>query len=381
MAFQGLWRLFGQFPKLFITIAKRCSSTILHLLRYLFRWIASVRRWKQTNLLQNGAEHGLTLTASSTNGTTETKVEKDHGIRPATILCSEVVGASGGSVLHPTQAISRTATSTSAIIPRPDSVDDPNEQPILLNTASDVELRPYNSDPQARAQPEPSSFSAGHLSRQLLAIVILGLEIFSTFFFLNGSLSILRSVKAMQDGRQTDIDKFQGFWAEFQKRLQNVTLLATVLLTTNVAFLAIQSVDQQGLAYLPQKCSYISVMANLGSIVGGFALRMPRVLRGSTVFHLDTIALILGFPSTLFLYGIFFFFFALIFHIGNSGAGLWLYWTFAGSGIFWSVYAGLYLVITESLEKRLYPSPPGDEEASRGQQTLWGLSAVLLRHG
>ncbi|KAI6110737.1 hypothetical protein EV401DRAFT_296808 [Pisolithus croceorrhizus] len=112
MAFQGLWRLFGQFPKLFITIAKRCSSTILHLLRYLFRWIASVRRWKQTNLLQNGAEHGLTLTASSTNGTTETKVEKDHGIRPATILCSEVVGASGGSVLHPTQAISRTATST-----------------------------------------------------------------------------------------------------------------------------------------------------------------------------------------------------------------------------------------------------------------------------
>ncbi|KAI6110736.1 hypothetical protein EV401DRAFT_296814 [Pisolithus croceorrhizus] len=107
----------------------------------------------------------------------------------------------------------------------------------------------------------------------------------------------------MQDGRQTDIDKFQGFWAEFQKRLQNVTLLATVLLTTNVAFLAIQSVDQQGLAYLPQKCSYISVMVNLGSIVGGFALRMPRVLRGSTVFHLDTIALILGFPSTLFLYG------------------------------------------------------------------------------
>ncbi|KAI6119174.1 hypothetical protein EDD16DRAFT_949748 [Pisolithus croceorrhizus] len=112
MAFQALWRLFGQFPKLFITIAKRCSSTILHLLRYLFRWIASVQRWKQTNLLQNGAEHGPTLIASSTNGTTETKAEKDHSIRPATILYSEVVGASGGPVSQATQAVTRTATST-----------------------------------------------------------------------------------------------------------------------------------------------------------------------------------------------------------------------------------------------------------------------------
>ncbi|KAI6044154.1 hypothetical protein EDC04DRAFT_462348 [Pisolithus marmoratus] len=185
----------------------------------------------------------------------------------------------------------------------------------------------------------------------------------------------------MQDGRQTDIDKFRDFWADFQKRLQNVTLLATVLLATNIGFLAIQSVDQQGLSYLPQKCSYMSIMVTLGSIVGGFALRMPRVLKNSTVFHFDTIALILGFPSALFLYGIFFFFFALIFHIGDSGAGIWLYWAFASSAIFWTVYAGLYLIITEPLEKRLYSSSHGDEEAPRSQRTLWGLASVLSRNG
>ncbi|KAI5998369.1 hypothetical protein F5J12DRAFT_849971 [Pisolithus orientalis] len=188
----------------------------------------------------------------------------------------------------------------------------------------------------------------------------------------------------MQDERQTDMAKFNTFWKEFRRRLQNVTLLATVLLTTNVTFLATQSVDQKGVSYLPQKCSYISVMVSLGSIVGGFALRMPRVLKGSTAFHLDSISLILGFPSALFLYGLLFFFLALIFHIGNSGAGIWLYWAFTSSAIIWTVYAGLYLVITESLEKRLSSSPDGangDEEASSDQRTLWGLSVILSWQG
>ncbi|KAI5998372.1 hypothetical protein F5J12DRAFT_849980 [Pisolithus orientalis] len=95
----------------------------------------------------------------------------------------------------------------------------------------------------------------------------------------------------MQDGRQTDMAKFNTFWGEFRRRLQNVTLLATVLLTTNVAFLAIQSVDQPGVSYLPQKCCYISIMVSLGSIVGGFALRMPRVLVCDLVHNLivDTV--------------------------------------------------------------------------------------------
>ncbi|KAI6024274.1 hypothetical protein EDC04DRAFT_2900233 [Pisolithus marmoratus] len=300
---------------------------------------------------------------------------KMAGIRPATILCSEVAGVSGGSVLHHTQAIPRSATSTSAAIPRPE-VDDVSGQSILLNTASDVELRPHNSGPRPRLQPEQPPFSVGHIPLQLLAIAILGLETISTFFFLNGSLSILRSVRAMQDGRQTDIDKFQGFWADFQKRLQNVTLLLRILVSS-----LFQSVDQQGLSYLPQKCSYMSIMVTLGSIVGGFALRMPRVLKNSTVFHFDAIAVILGFPSALFLYGIFFFFFALIFHIGDSGAGIWLYWAFASSAIFWTVYAGLYLIITEPLEKRLYSSSHGDEEAPRSQRTLWGLALVLSHNG
>ncbi|KAI6011114.1 hypothetical protein EDC04DRAFT_3145835 [Pisolithus marmoratus] len=378
MFLQAFLRIFTRFPKLFNAIAKRCS-TVLHLLRYLFCWNPLDQKWKRTHLLENGTKKDLASTTSSANGARVTKVEDDGGIRPATILCSEVAGV-GGSVLHHTQTISRSATSTSAAIPRPEP-DDLDGQFKLLNTASDVELRPYTPCPRARVQPKPSSFSVGNFSSQLLCILVVGLEMVPTFFFLNGSLSIMRSVRAMQDGQQTDIDKFRTFWAEFQKRLHAVILLATVLLTANIAFLAIQSVDQKGLSYLPQKCSYISIMVNLGCIAGGFALRMPRVLKNGTLFHLDTIALILGFPSTLFLYGVFFFFFALVFHIGNSGAGLWLYWTFASSAIFWFMYAGLYLVITEPLEKRLYSSSldvaHGDEGALRIQETLWGLSVVL----
>ncbi|KAI6044162.1 hypothetical protein EDC04DRAFT_2645646 [Pisolithus marmoratus] len=198
-----------------------------------------------------------------------------------------------------------------------------------------------------------------------------------TFFFLNGSPSILRSVRDMQDGRQTDIDKFQDFWAEFQKRLQNVVLLATVLLTTNMAFLAIQSVDQQGLFYVPQVCSYVSITASLGCIASGFALRTPRVLKGSTIFYLESIALILGIPSALFLYSILNFFLALTIHvasIGNEPSSL--HWTLVNYLIGWLFCAGLYVVITEPLEKRLYSSPRGDE-ASKCLPTLWGLSVVM----
>jgi len=46
-----------------------------------------------------------------------------------------------------------------------------------------------------------------------------------------------------------------------------------------MSFLAIQSIDTApgGLSYLPQKCSYLSLLAALASIVMGLAVRSPRL--------------------------------------------------------------------------------------------------------
>lgn len=230
MVVQALLRIFGRFPKFFIAIAKRCSTTILHLLRYLF----SCRNASVQKSMETGTRKGLASTASSTDSVTRVmQLEENGGIKPATTLCSEVGGVSGGSVLHHTQVIPRSAakhqtsfeSSTPATIAPPE-VGDASGQAIPLNTVSDdVELRPHNVLPQACAQREPHPLK---YSLQLLAIFILALETISTCFFLNGSLSILRSVRDMQDGRQTDIAKFNTFWGEFRRRLQNVTLLASL---------------------------------------------------------------------------------------------------------------------------------------------------------
>ncbi|KAI6044156.1 hypothetical protein EDC04DRAFT_462466 [Pisolithus marmoratus] len=329
--------------------------------------------------LENSTKNGLASIESSTDGAAVMKVEEDSDIKPTTILCSRFADV-GGPVLHHAQAIPRTATSTSVTTLRLD-VEDVSGQSIPLNTASDVELRPHNSGPRARVQPNSPSFVVGNIPFKLLATIILALEMSLTFFFLNGSPSILRSLRAMQDGRQTDIDKFQGFWAEFQKRLQNVVLLATVLLTANIAFLAIQSVDQQGLFYVPQVYSYVSITASLGCITAGFALRTPRVLMGSTMFYLESIALILGIPSALFLYSIVNFFVALTIHVASiREEPPSLHWSLIGYVICWLFCAGLYVFITEPLEKRLLSSPRGGEAQGR-LPSLWGLSVVMSCNG
>ncbi|KAI6152835.1 hypothetical protein EDD17DRAFT_1633888 [Pisolithus thermaeus] len=62
----------------------------------------------------------------------------------------------------------------------------------------------------------------------------------------------------------------------FQKDIENINLLATVLLTANFSFLAIQSIDAQGLSYWPQRLSYTSLLSAMGSILMGLAVRTPR---------------------------------------------------------------------------------------------------------
>ena len=52
-----------------------------------------------------------------------------------------------------------------------------------------------------------------------------------------------------------------------------------MLLAANMSFLAIQSIDSapDGLSYLPQRFSYLSLFAALTCIVMGLAVRSPRL--------------------------------------------------------------------------------------------------------
>ncbi|KAG6328711.1 hypothetical protein ID866_10378 [Astraeus odoratus] len=75
-----------------------------------------------------------------------------------------------------------------------------------------------------------------------------------------------------------DLQKWESFSKTFQRDTENVTLVATVLLSANVGFLAIGSVDEAGLSSWPQRFSYFSLLASLGSIVMSLAVRTPRYL-------------------------------------------------------------------------------------------------------
>ncbi|KAI6039741.1 hypothetical protein EDC04DRAFT_1637659 [Pisolithus marmoratus] len=121
-------------------------------------------------------------------------------------------------------------------------------------------------------------------------------------------------------GHETDVEKWKVFGDTFQKDVENINLLATVLLTANFSFLAIQSIDGKGLSYWPQRLSYTSLLCALGSILMGLAVRTPRFFTAYSSFYFQVMALVLGFPFELFLYSVFFFITALIVHFGINGA-------------------------------------------------------------
>ncbi|KAI6140840.1 hypothetical protein BKA82DRAFT_4207220 [Pisolithus tinctorius] len=94
------------------------------------------------------------------------------------------------------------------------------------------------------------------------------------------SLDRLRYVNsalaATQVCRQTDVDKWEAFSETFQEEVDTSNLPGTVLLAANVGFLAIRSVDQEGLSYWPQRLNYMSLFAAPGSITMGLTVRTPR---------------------------------------------------------------------------------------------------------
>lgn len=84
-------------------------------------------------------------------------------------------------------------------------------------------------------------------------------DAFIMLLFLDHPGFIERSLRGTQYNGQTDVVKWSTFWETFQKDVENITLLATVLLTANVGFLAIQTVDSpNGLHSWPQRLSYMS---------------------------------------------------------------------------------------------------------------------------
>ncbi|KAL4080556.1 hypothetical protein J3A83DRAFT_27264 [Scleroderma citrinum] len=111
-------------------------------------------------------------------------------------------------------------------------------------------------------------------------------------------------IKDGSRGFFTDVEKWREFSRTYGKDIGSVNLLGTVLLTANVSFLAIQSIDSApgGLSYLPQRFSYLSLLAALASIVMGSAVRSPRLFTNYGPWYFRAMMLILGFPFELFLY-------------------------------------------------------------------------------
>jgi len=102
-------------------------------------------------------------------------------------------------------------------------------------------------------------------------------------------------------------------WREF-------TIYATVLLNANVAFLAIQSVDSSGgVGYRSsaQRASYFSIVNSIGAIVLGLLLirehntkplssvniLLGRLNRSTSMYELETLALMYGLPYALLMWG------------------------------------------------------------------------------
>ncbi|KIM50427.1 hypothetical protein SCLCIDRAFT_1225352 [Scleroderma citrinum Foug A] len=83
----------------------------------------------------------------------------------------------------------------------------------------------------------------------------------------------------------TDAKKWGEFCKTYASDTIQVNLLATVLLAANMSFLGIPPINDNGLSYLPQRFSYLSLLAALASIVMGSAVRSPRLFVSNSQSH------------------------------------------------------------------------------------------------
>lgn len=335
---EALLRILVRLPKLFIAIAKRYSSTTLHLLRYLLSfWNSIIPKQKRKEVPESDLGGNPTSTAHVDN--VEDSEKEDASTGSATI----VYPRAGGSVLDRTPTLlgintpaagapgeGRIANSSTMPSQGPNLPSDtnPHYPPVQTNT----EDRTY------RCKPPLKQFL---FTRNSLYCLI------NMLMFLDHPGFINRSLRATQHHRETNVDEWKEFWKMFQKDVSNINLLATVLLAGNANFLSIT--NQHGLSYWPQKLSYVSLVAALGSILVGLAVRNPRIFTAYSAGYFQVMVLVLGFPFELFLYSIILFIAALIVHLSINSATIQIYAAVAIMGVI-IVSLFFYWLITEPLD-------------------------------
>ncbi|KAF8842910.1 hypothetical protein BDN67DRAFT_965056 [Paxillus ammoniavirescens] len=144
----------------------------------------------------------------------------------------------------------------------------------------------------------------------------------------------IRSLHKLYVDELVRMDRWSAFVNDFTSQLQETNLLATVLLTTNVGFLAIQSVDSYTSRSLRQIASYLSVISSIASIMLGLIfIERSRHNRSNNVhkaveflerFHhrkhgLEVLAWIFSLPYAYLMWGMVFFFIAFSAECYNVG--------------------------------------------------------------
>ncbi|KAI6103770.1 hypothetical protein EDD16DRAFT_1582952 [Pisolithus croceorrhizus] len=359
---EALLRILVRLPKLFISIAKRYSSTTLHLLRYLLSfWNSFISKQKPNQLQENDVD---TPTSTTCVDNAEGGENEDTSTGSATIMYTR----GGGTVLDrtppllgsstPAVASSVGASGSSAVQSKVTSVTNPNRDHCPPEqTEKD---RMYCCEPPLR-QP----FTKVSLYSLICMLMFLGHP-----EFIQRSLKATQprsksnndhSPKATQHSHITNLDDWKEFWKMFQKDVSNINLLATVLLAGNANFLNIT--NQHGLSYWPQRLSYASFMAALGSILVGLAVRNPRIFTAHSKGYFQAMVLVLGFPFELFLYSIILFIAALIVHLAINSAAVQIYAAIAIMGLV-IVTLFFYWLVTEPIDGwRFLPQECGNHRA------------------
>ncbi|KAI5988696.1 hypothetical protein EDD15DRAFT_1351697 [Pisolithus albus] len=197
---ETLQRILARFPKLLIAIVKRCSSTTLRLLQYMFSFRnASVLQSRERKHLSN-IENSSPSTSPSNDEEKGRETGAAAGVSgAATILCSSDRGRGPPSQADPTTDASR--------------------RPVGGEGLRGYKPRTFSCDPPLR-KPMP------------LLDKLTGL--FTMLTTLDHPGFIGRSLKATQDKgkrnhhRETNVERWVIFCDTFQKDVENVNLLVSL---------------------------------------------------------------------------------------------------------------------------------------------------------
>ncbi|KAK0459284.1 uncharacterized protein EV420DRAFT_313641 [Desarmillaria tabescens] len=179
----------------------------------------------------------------------------------------------------------------------------------------------------------------------------------SPFLFFTPDIHLTTLKKIGGDGY---LHTHKASWTSFTEKLntewQEVTLYATVLLNANVAFLAIQSVDDasaDGGRSAAQISSYVSMIASIGSMILGTRMRVHDSSKDSVRFlrltkrnsrGMETLAIMYSLPTALLMWAVVSFLvaFSIVCFTANSLSDRMLVggtWIIVGVLILWCIVA------------------------------------------